>query len=212
MPQFSIRCVTSVGSYACCTSPTHRTGDVISLVEFWGIAFHSWCKAATICWRILTWWRLRTLSTKMSNTCSIGDTSGLLEGQGKFLMFWLLIKSVDMRAVWERALSCGKWGWNVWQGVEHLAFKISLTYRWAFKFPSITTKSGVMVPIYCNPNHYTSSAAPVIFGDAAINVTFITTSSHTAASIGKVKTKSTFITKKNSPPLRHVPSLVCWGP
>ena len=101
-----------------------------------------------------------------------------------------------MRAVWERALSCEKWGYNVWQGVEHLAFKISLTYRWAFKFPSITTKSEVMVPIYCNPNHYTSSAVPVIFGDAASNVTFITT--HTAASIGKGNTKSTFITNKKN--------------
>ena len=105
-----------------------------------GIVCHSFWSACSS-WRRFcgAGWRWRTRRSSSSQRCSIGLRSGERAGQRITLTFCCSKKSVVMRAVCGRALSCWNTSLLMFIAGKKCGLRISSRYRRAFKLPGTVT-------------------------------------------------------------------------
>ena len=120
--------------WSCNTAAIRLGMDAIKvLTRACGIVCSSWrrfCGAG---------WRWRTQRSSSSHRCSIGLRSGERAGQRITLTFCCSKKSVVMRAVCGRALSCWNTSLLMFIAGNKCGLRISSRYRTAFKLPGTVT-------------------------------------------------------------------------
>ncbi len=103
-----------------------------------GMLAHSSSMAVWSCWILAgTGTRCRIHRSRASQTCSMGDMSGVYAGHARTGMFSASRNCVRILATWGCALSCCNMRWWSWMNGRTIGFRFSSRYLCAFKMPSI---------------------------------------------------------------------------